>query len=81
MSAEIKAVGIIKSYIGEKSSISVDVGRTIRETIKALNIPSEIVALVWVNDVQQSKDYVVQEGDIIKLLALMGGGSPVTVVG
>ncbi len=74
MSAEIKAVGIIKSYIGDKSSVAVNAGNTVRETIKALNIPSEIVALVLVNDAQQSKDYVVQEGDTIKLLALMGGG-------
>ena len=74
MPAEIKAVGIIKSYIGNKSSVVVNPGNTIRETLKALNIPSEIVALVLVNDAQQSKDYVVQEGDTIKLLALMGGG-------
>ncbi len=74
MSAEIKAVGIIKSYIDGKSSVAVNAGNTVRETIKALNIPSEIVALVLVNDAQQSKDYVVQEGDTIKLLALMGGG-------
>ncbi len=74
MSAEIKAVGIIKSYIGDKSSVVVNAGNTVRETITALNSPSEIVALVLVNDAQQSKDYVVQEGDTIKLLALMGGG-------
>ena len=74
MTAEIKAVGILKSYIGDKSSIAVDAGRTVRETIKTLNIPSEVVALVLVNDAQQSKDYVVQEGDKIKLLAVVGGG-------
>ncbi|MBI5030449.1 MAG: MoaD/ThiS family protein [Chloroflexi bacterium] len=74
MSAEIKAVGIIKSYLGDKSSIGVEAGRTVRETMRALNIPSEMVALVLVNDQPQSKDYVVQEGDTIKLLAVVGGG-------
>lgn len=74
MSAEIKAVGILKSYIDGKPSIVVTAGNTVRETMQALNIPSEIVALVLVNDVQQSKDYVVQEGDCVTLLAVVGGG-------
>jgi molybdopterin converting factor small subunit len=33
-----------------------------------------VVALVVVNEVQQSKDYVIQEGDVIRVLAVIGGG-------
>jgi len=74
MSAQIKLVGILKSYVGGKSEVMVAAGETIRESIKKLGIPSEIVALVTVNQTQQSKDYVVQEGDVITLLAVVGGG-------
>ncbi|MBM3130638.1 MAG: MoaD/ThiS family protein [Chloroflexi bacterium] len=74
MSAKLHALGIIKSYIGGKSEIVVDAGNTIRETMRALNIPSEIVALVLVNDAPQAKEYRVQAGDVIKLIAVVGGG-------
>jgi molybdopterin converting factor small subunit len=42
--------------------------------MRALNIPPDVVALVLVNDTQQSKDYRVQDGDVVKLLAVVGGG-------
>ena len=74
MSAQIKALGIIKSYLGGKNEIAIEAGNTVRETMRALNIPPEIVALVLVNDAQQSKDYRVQDGDVVKLLAVVGGG-------
>jgi molybdopterin converting factor small subunit len=34
----------------------------------------EVVALVVVNEEQRSKDYVIQEGDVIRVLAVIGGG-------
>jgi sulfur carrier protein ThiS len=74
MSAQIKALGIIKSYLGGKNEIVVDAGNTVRETMCALNIPPDVVALVLVNDAQQSKDYRVRDGDVVKLLAVVGGG-------
>lgn len=74
MAATIKPIGTLKSYIGGQTEVSVDAGRTVRETVKALAIPPEIVALVMVNDAQQPKDYVVQDEDVVKLIAVMGGG-------
>ena len=74
MSAQIKLVGILKSYVGGQSEVIVASGETIRKSIKKLGIPSDIVALVTVNQTQQSKDYVIQEGDAITLLAVVGGG-------
>jgi len=75
MSATLQALGILKAYIGNRAEIVVDAGNTVRETLHALNIPSDVVALVVVNDVPQSKEYRVQEGDAIKLLAVVGGGN------
>ena len=74
MSAQIKLVGILKSYVGGKPEVRVASGETIRESIKMLGIPSDLVALVMVNHTQQTKDYVVQEGDVVTLLAVVGGG-------
>ena len=74
MTAILRPVGMLKSYIGGQDEITVEVGRTIRETMKTFNMPPEIVALVMVNDEQQSKDYVLKKGDKVKLIAVIGGG-------
>ena len=41
-------------------------------------MPPEVVALVLVNDEQQSKDYLLQDGDTVKLMAIVGGGLHMT---
>jgi sulfur carrier protein ThiS len=75
MTAILKPFGILKEYIQGASMVSVPSNITVREAITSLNIPPEIVALVVVNGAQQSKDYLIQEGDEIKLLAVVGGGA------
>ena len=74
MSAQIRPIGTLKSYIGGQTEVAVDAGRTVRETMTALGISPEIVALVLVNDAQQPKDYILQGGDVVKLIAVIGGG-------
>ena len=74
MSATIRPLGILKSYIGELKEISVDAGLSVRETITNLGINPDLVAGIFVNGEQQTKDYVIQDGDIVKLLAVIGGG-------
>lgn len=74
MTAIIKPYGILKSYVAGQAEVTVKAGRTIRETLVALKIIPELAALVLVNDENQSKDYVVKDGDVIKLMAVMGGG-------
>ena len=72
--AILRPSGALKSYIGGKDEIAVEAGHTVRETLSALNIPPEVVALVVVNEEQKSKDYVLQEGDVVRVLAVIGGG-------
>ena len=67
MSAQIRPIGTLKSYIGGQAEVAVDAGRTVRETMTALGIPPEIIALVLVNDAQRQKDYVVQDGDVMNI--------------
>ncbi len=74
MTAQINPLGMLKSYVGGQAEVAVDAGRTVREAIAALGIPPEIVALVMVNEAQQPKDYVLRDGDVVRLLAVMGGG-------
>jgi len=74
MTATLRPFGMLKSYIGGNPEIVVDAGRTIRQAIQALGMPPEVVALVLVNDEQQAKDYVLQDGDTVKLMAVIGGG-------
>ena len=74
MPATLKAYGMLKTYLGGQNETSVEPGLTIRQALAALGIPSELVAFVIVNDEQQNKDYRLQNGDTVKVMAVMGGG-------
>ena len=74
MTATIKPLGMLKSYIGDLQETEVVAGISIRQTLTNLGINPDLVAGVFVNDEQQSKDYILQDGDIVKLLAVIGGG-------
>ena len=74
MTVQIRPIGILKNYIGGQNQVTAEAGRTVRQAIAALGMPPEIVALVMVNEEQQPKDYVLQDGDTVRLLAVIGGG-------
>ncbi len=74
MSATIKLLGSLKQYVGGRSEVSVSAGRSVRQAIQELGLKPEIVAMVVVNDAPADKEYVLQEGDVVKLLAVIGGG-------
>jgi sulfur carrier protein ThiS len=74
MTVQIRPIGILKNYIGGQNQVTVEAGRTVREAIAALGMPPEIVALVMVNEEQRPKDYILREGDVVKLMAVLGGG-------
>ena len=74
MTATMRPLGMLKTYIGELKETSVDAGLSVRETLTIIGINPDLVAGVFVNDEQQNKDYVLQDGDIVKLLAVIGGG-------
>jgi sulfur carrier protein ThiS len=74
MKATLRPSGALKTYIGGKTEITVEAGHSVRETLSALNIPPEVVALVVVNEEQQTKEYFLQEGDVVRVLAVIGGG-------
>ena len=74
MPATLRPSGSLRDVVGGLAEVQVEAGRTVRETLAALGIVPEVVALVVVNEEQRSKDYVIQEGDVIRVLAVIGGG-------
>jgi len=74
MTATVRPFGMLKSYIDNQNESTVEAGRTVRQTMIDLGIPPDVVALVTVNDEQETKDYVIREGDLVKLIAVVGGG-------
>ena len=74
MPATLRPSGALRDIVGGQAELQVDAGRTVRETLVRLGLVPETVALVVVNEEQRSKDYVIQEGDTIRVLAVIGGG-------
>jgi sulfur carrier protein ThiS len=74
MSAKLRLVGQLKSLVGGRGEVEVESGCTVRAALEWIGIRPELVALVMVNDEQSGKDYILQEGDVAKVLAVIGGG-------
>lgn len=74
MSVMFRPVGMLKSYVGGQDVVAIEAGISVREALMTLGIPPELVALVVVNEEQESKDYILQDGDSVRVMALMGGG-------
>ncbi len=74
MSVTVRPLGMLKDYVQGQKECQVEAGRSIRQTLAELGIPPELVARVLVNEEQQPKAYVLQDGDLLKLMAVIGGG-------
>lgn len=74
MSAIIRPLGMLRNYLNGEKEAQVAAGQTIRQALASLGMPPEVVALVLVNDQPQEKDYILKDGDLVKILAVIGGG-------
>jgi sulfur carrier protein ThiS len=74
MPAKLRPSGSLRDVVGGEAEITVETGQTVREALRSCGIVPEVVALVVVNEEQRTKDYVIQEGDVIRVLAVIGGG-------
>jgi len=74
MPAILRPSGALRDLVGGQTEIEVESGQTVRAALAVVGIKPEVVALVVVNEEQRSKDYVIQDGDIIRVLAVIGGG-------
>ncbi len=74
MGAVLKPIGALARLGDGRASIDIEPGITVRDALSRCGIAPELVALVLVNNEQRRKDYVVCEGDVIEVLAVVGGG-------
>lgn len=74
MTALLRPVGMLKSYINNQPEVEIPSGVSVREALKVAGMIPELVALVLVNDEHKDKDYILQDGDILKVMAVIGGG-------
>jgi sulfur carrier protein ThiS len=74
MTALLRFSGHLKEFTGGRAEIDVEPGRSIRETLAGLGLNPLVVALVVVNGEARDKDYVLVDGDQVKVLAVIGGG-------
>jgi molybdopterin converting factor small subunit len=49
-------------------------GRSLKAVCKEIGLPLNLISVYVVNGKAESKDYILQHGDEIKLIAAMGGG-------
>jgi len=75
MPATLLPIGHLKSMVNDQAELTVPAGISVRDALGLVQIPSEVVALVVINGVHQTdKDVLLNEGDVVKLMAVIGGG-------
>ena len=75
MPVTLRPIGHLKSLVNDQTELTVPAGISVREALALVNIPPEVVALVVINGAHQTdKDTILTEGDVVKLMAVIGGG-------
>jgi sulfur carrier protein ThiS len=74
MTATIRIGASLKNLLGIKDEFTVEPGHNMREIIVSLGINPDLVAMVSVNGEMKGKDYIIREGDNVRLMAVIGGG-------
>ena len=74
MSASFRLIGALEDYTNNIAEVEVTSRSERAPGAGGFAYPPEIVALVLVDDQPVNKDYIIQEGDRVQLLAVIGGG-------
>ncbi len=76
MGVKLITVGMLKEYLEGRDSLILEdkAGQPVAELLAALDIPSQLVAIALVNGHQVPKNYVLRDGDVLKLAPFIGGG-------
>lgn len=75
-SVEVRVYGSHKRLLpeGDTALVPYTEGQTVKDLLRALNIPDEDVWLVAVNDVVVSEGFVLSPGDIVGVMSPVSGG-------
>jgi sulfur carrier protein ThiS len=78
LEVKVKLYTILKKYgegkLDKNNNISIPEDLTLQDLISRLNIPEKLGKVCLVNGNPRDKEYILSEGDEVKILALMGGG-------
>ena len=80
MSVTFIAIGSLKHFYSNVSHgkdrlvVEGSEGRTLKVVCREIGLPLNLISVYVVNGKAESKDYILQHGDEIKLIAAMGGG-------
>lgn len=74
MTATLRLGASLQTLLGMMEEYDVESGISVRETLINIGIKPELIALVSVNGGMESKEYVIQDKDEVRLLAVIGGG-------
>jgi sulfur carrier protein ThiS len=72
-SVEVIPVGTLKRRLGGHELLLVEPGQSVQELLAALSVRSRSVVVI-VNGSRVTKSYVLEAGDRVRLLPLIGGG-------
>jgi len=73
-SVEVIPVGRLKRMLEGRDRLEVQPGQTVEELLVALGLRTGSAAVVIVNGSRVTKSYVLEAGDRVRLLPLIGGG-------
>lgn len=80
MSVTFISIGSLKQFCSDVNNgkdrlvVEGQEGRSIKVVCQEIGLPMKLISLYIVNGKAESKDHMLQHGDEIKLIALMGGG-------
>lgn len=71
---KIKLAGAFRVNRFEEESREVPAGTTVRQVVDALQLPEGLLGIYVVNDCHANTDYLLSDGDILKILPILDGG-------
>ena len=72
--ARIIPVGQARQFVADRTLVEVEPGRTIAETLVELGVPLNMVTIARSDGTYLPKTAIVQPGDVLRLISIIGGG-------
>ena len=79
MKVEVNLYATLKQYmkneiLGKSSAIDLEDGLCVKDIIQKLQIPADLVKLIFINGVHAKRDTILKDGDRLGLFPPVGGG-------
>ena len=79
MKVEVNLYATLKQYmkneiLSKSSAIDLEDGLCVKDIIQKLQIPADLVKLIFINGVHAKRDTILKDGDRLGLFPPVGGG-------